>query len=97
MHRLAIWAARTSAAIIVIIVVYVYARARASGMWPPSHPWSGMCLLLLSGHIFWQAHSRSRGTPGNRGPLPIIIFMAFSLVSAAFWFWSATLLIQRGS
>jgi hypothetical protein len=41
----------STAAVLVAIVIAVYTMAMSRGHMPPSHPWSGITLLLLAGQF----------------------------------------------
>jgi len=41
---------------LVVVVVYVYGMSLTSHIWPPDHPWSGICLLLLAGNLFAESY-----------------------------------------
>jgi hypothetical protein len=47
-QRVARWVPRLSALLILAVVLVVYTHALRVGHWPPSHPWSGVTLVILA-------------------------------------------------
>jgi hypothetical protein len=79
---------RISPVLVVLDVVAVYLYClRGKGVYPPSHPWSGVTLLLLSVAMI-------RGFGNRERPNPSIfswVYLAALILSASLWTISALL------
>jgi len=62
--------------ILIVILVYAYCLG-LKGIYPPSHPWSGITLILLSGLIL-----------KSRGPVGLLLSGA-TVLSAGLWAFAA--------
>jgi hypothetical protein len=64
-------------AVVILEVVAVYAYCLGvKGVYPPSHPWSGISLILLSvGLAGWRHQTQ----------LPLWMISAAAVLSAGFW------------
>lgn len=65
-----------------VIVIYIYCII-AGRIYPPSHPWSGIALILLSCSLFLQARSLDRFNNLKRSA-PVIVAVLIA-ISCAFW------------
>ena len=62
------------AVLVILMVILVYAYCLGlKGIYPPSHPWSGITLILLSGLIL-----KSRGSVG-------LLLSGATVLSAGLW------------
>lgn len=61
------------------IVVYIYCISRASSIWPPGHPWSGVCLLLLACNLFVEAYDF------KINPLLKSILRVLAIITSLLW------------
>jgi hypothetical protein len=76
----------SAAAALLAIVIAVYAMAMSRGHMPPSHPWSGITLLLLAGQFAIQAAtSRPNRVSAGLG----IAAGVLVITGAVFWMSSA--------
>lgn len=73
---------RIAGAIILGLVIATYAFALRTGVRPPSHPWSGITLVILSGMLWFG---------GRAGGVYPLWFAAVGLPSALFWVRAAAL------
>ena len=74
---------KTVAALLVLDVIAVYAYSlRVKGVYPPSHPWSGIALILLAGTVGFSHVATSN-------PLPQWVVAGGVLLSAGFWTFAA--------
>jgi hypothetical protein len=58
-----------------------YSVSLRTGMWPPSHPWSGMTLVALA---FFNI-GLARRAPDSRGAVLRIAAATLAMTGAAFW------------
>ena len=65
-------------AILMVILVYAYSLG-LKGIYPPSHPWSGITLILLSGVIL-----KARGPAGL-----LWVLSGATVLSAGLWAFAA--------
>lgn len=72
-----------------VIAVYGYCLGKKN-LYPPSHPWSGITLVLLSFSLFFQLREGESASALKRNGL--IIAVAFSTVAGCLWTISALLL-----
>ena len=74
--------------LLVLVVVAGYAIALRAGHWPPSHPWSGLTLLLLAIGQFLSPRPPS-------GPLRVTAIGIAALGACAALLWLAAVLVQN--
>ena len=63
-----------------VVVVYLYCFSIRGG-YPPSHPWSGLALLLLSVGMIRGVRNRERPTPLKFSQM----YVALVMLSAGIW------------
>lgn len=78
------WMQRALGLVLLGLVVTVYAGSLGEGRWPPSHPWSGITLLVL-GSSFLVLPTPVEG----RRLLAKRVASAAALLSALAWAYSA--------
>jgi hypothetical protein len=79
---------RISAVLVVLDVVAVYLHCRRrKGVYPPSHPWSGITLLLLSVGMIVGFGNLERPNPS----ISSCVYLAALILSASLWTISALL------
>jgi hypothetical protein len=79
---------RISAVLVVLDVVAVYLYClRGKGVYPPSHPWSGITLLLLSVGMIVGFGNPERPNPS----IFSWVYLAALILSASLWTISALL------
>ncbi len=85
-QRVALVLQRVLGVLTAAMVIGVYAFAMSRGKMPPSHPWSGLTLGLLSARaIFFPVRSDVRPSA------PGWIVSGLALAGALMWGWSAHL------
>jgi hypothetical protein len=70
--------------LVLAIVAATYVFSLGRGRWPPSHPWSGITLVILATAQF--------GVPARLPSWWRVVWAAATLAPALMWCWSAYLL-----
>jgi hypothetical protein len=76
---------KMTAPLLILDVIAVYAYSlHIKGRYPPSHPWSGISLMLLSVVLILRLRKGQRGNPVKLQLQPWL-FAAGAVISAGFW------------
>jgi hypothetical protein len=74
-----------------VIVVYVYCL-RIRRVYPPSHPWSGFALILLSILVLRPSSFFSSDAGFTQGTVWFLATVTFSVLAAGLWTFAAMLM-----